>query len=87
MDRIYKDFLQDGQDMKLSELAERTGARVEGAADDLEITGAAGLDEATKDTSRFSRIRVTRHELIARVPRRSISVKMHRQIGRSRYCA
>jgi UDP-3-O-[3-hydroxymyristoyl] glucosamine N-acyltransferase len=33
--------------MKLSELAELTGARVEGANDDLEITGAAGLDEAT----------------------------------------
>ena len=30
--------------MKLSELADRTGARVEG--NDLEITGAAGLDEA-----------------------------------------
>ncbi len=32
--------------MKLSELAERTGARVEGASDDFEIVGAAGLDEA-----------------------------------------
>ena len=32
--------------MKLSELAERTGARVEGATDDVEIVGAAGLDEA-----------------------------------------
>src|ERR1051325_11620398 len=32
--------------MKLSELAELTGARVEGAGDDLEIVGAAGLDEA-----------------------------------------
>src|SRR5215813_12180577 len=32
--------------MKLSELAERTGARVEGRGDDLEIIGAAGLDEA-----------------------------------------
>lgn len=31
--------------MKLSELAELTGARVEGS-DDIEITGAAGLDEA-----------------------------------------
>ena len=30
--------------MKLSELAEKTGARVEG--EDVEITGAAGLDEA-----------------------------------------
>src|ERR1043165_9427051 len=30
--------------MRLSELAELTGARLEG--DDLEITGAAGLDEA-----------------------------------------
>ena len=32
--------------MKLTELAERTGARVEGAAEDFEITGAAGMDEA-----------------------------------------
>ena len=32
--------------MKLSELAERTGARVEGATDDVEIVAAAGLDEA-----------------------------------------
>ena len=32
--------------MKLSELAERTGARVEGVNEDLEIIGAAGLDEA-----------------------------------------
>lgn len=32
--------------MRLSELAELTGARIEGAADDLEIVGAAGLDEA-----------------------------------------
>src|SRR6185295_11472823 len=32
--------------MRISELAERTGARVEGAAEDLEITGAAGMDEA-----------------------------------------
>jgi UDP-3-O-[3-hydroxymyristoyl] glucosamine N-acyltransferase len=34
--------------MKISELAERTGARVEGATEDLEITGAAGLDDATE---------------------------------------
>ena len=33
--------------MKLSELAALTGARVEGTTDDIEITGAAGLDEAT----------------------------------------
>ncbi|HSE19310.1 MAG TPA: UDP-3-O-(3-hydroxymyristoyl)glucosamine N-acyltransferase [Pyrinomonadaceae bacterium] len=33
--------------MKISELAERTGARVEGATEDLEITGAAGLDDAS----------------------------------------
>ena len=33
--------------MKLSELAKLTGARVEGA-DDVEITGAAGLDEASE---------------------------------------
>jgi len=32
--------------MKLSELAERTGARVEGIGEDLDIIGAAGLDEA-----------------------------------------
>src|SRR5215210_55717 len=32
--------------MKISELAERTGARVEGLTHDIEITGAAGLDEA-----------------------------------------
>jgi UDP-3-O-[3-hydroxymyristoyl] glucosamine N-acyltransferase len=32
--------------MKISELAERTGARVECATDDLEITGAAGMDDA-----------------------------------------
>ena len=32
--------------MKLSKLAELTGARVEGTTDDVEITGAAGLDEA-----------------------------------------
>jgi UDP-3-O-[3-hydroxymyristoyl] glucosamine N-acyltransferase len=32
--------------MKISELAERTGARVEGANDEIEITGAAGLDDA-----------------------------------------
>src|SRR5215213_7818389 len=34
--------------MKLSELARLTGARVEGVTDDIEITGAAGLDEATE---------------------------------------
>ena len=34
--------------MKLSELAALTGARIEGSTDDLEITGAAGLDEATE---------------------------------------
>jgi len=33
--------------MKISELAERTGARVEGLTDDIDIVGAAGLDEAT----------------------------------------
>lgn len=32
--------------MKLSELAALTGARLEGITDDIEITGAAGLDEA-----------------------------------------
>lgn len=34
--------------MKLSELAKVTGARVEGTTDDIEIIGAAGLDEATE---------------------------------------
>jgi UDP-3-O-[3-hydroxymyristoyl] glucosamine N-acyltransferase len=32
--------------MRLSELAQLTGATVEGAADDIEINGAAGLDES-----------------------------------------
>src|SRR5437762_12847209 len=32
--------------MKLSELAEQTGARLEGGDADTEISGAAGLDEA-----------------------------------------
>jgi UDP-3-O-[3-hydroxymyristoyl] glucosamine N-acyltransferase len=32
--------------MKISELAERTGARVEGLTEEIEITGAAGMDEA-----------------------------------------
>src|SRR5690349_12113694 len=32
--------------MRLSELAQLTGARVEGASEDAEILGAAGLDEA-----------------------------------------
>jgi UDP-3-O-[3-hydroxymyristoyl] glucosamine N-acyltransferase len=34
--------------MRLSELAKLTGARVEGQTDDIEITGAAGLDEAAQ---------------------------------------
>ena len=34
--------------MKLTELAKLTGARVEGTNDDLEIVGAAGLDEANE---------------------------------------
>lgn len=33
--------------IKLSELAQLTGARIEGKSDDIDITGAAGLDEAT----------------------------------------
>ena len=33
--------------MKLTELAERTGTRLEGVDAELEVTGAAGLDEAT----------------------------------------
>jgi UDP-3-O-[3-hydroxymyristoyl] glucosamine N-acyltransferase len=32
--------------MKLSELAERTGARIDGGQSGIEVTGAAGLDEA-----------------------------------------
>src|ERR1041385_3015182 len=39
--------------MKMSELAERTGARVEGVNDDIEITGAAGLDDATDGHGTF----------------------------------
>ncbi|HKU76292.1 MAG TPA: UDP-3-O-(3-hydroxymyristoyl)glucosamine N-acyltransferase [Pyrinomonadaceae bacterium] len=39
--------------MKLSELAERTGARVEGVNEDLEIVGAAGLDEASEGQITF----------------------------------
>jgi UDP-3-O-[3-hydroxymyristoyl] glucosamine N-acyltransferase len=39
--------------MKISELAERTGARVEGLTDDIEITGAAGLDDATEGQVTF----------------------------------
>ena len=34
--------------MKLSELAALTNARIEGSTDDIEITGAAGLDEASE---------------------------------------
>src|ERR1044072_4597761 len=34
--------------MKISERAERTGAGVEGASEDIEITGAAGMDEASE---------------------------------------
>ena len=34
--------------MKLSELAKLTGARVEGASDEIEVTGAAGLNEASE---------------------------------------
>jgi UDP-3-O-[3-hydroxymyristoyl] glucosamine N-acyltransferase len=34
--------------MKIFELAERTGAQLEGATEDLEIIGAAGLDDATE---------------------------------------
>src|ERR1041385_8059619 len=39
--------------MKLSELARLTGARVEGATDEIEITGAAGLDEASEGQITF----------------------------------
>ena len=39
--------------MKLSELAELTGARLEGTSNDIEITGAAGLDEATEGQVTF----------------------------------
>ena len=39
--------------MKLSELAALTGARLEGTNDDIEITGAAGLDEATEGDVTF----------------------------------
>ena len=39
--------------MKLSELAELTNARVEGAGSDIEILGAAGLDEAGEEHVTF----------------------------------
>ena len=39
--------------MKLSELAALTGARLEGASEDIEITGAAGLDEAAEGNVTF----------------------------------
>lgn len=39
--------------MKLSELAALTGGRIEGTTDDIEITGAAGLDEATTGNVTF----------------------------------
>ena len=39
--------------MKISELAERTGARVEGLTNDIEITGAAGLDDADEGNVTF----------------------------------
>src|ERR1041385_4323826 len=39
--------------MKLSELARLTGARIEGATDEIEITGAAGLDEASEGQVTF----------------------------------
>src|SRR5215208_462644 len=39
--------------MKLSELARLTGARVEGVTDDIEIIGAAGLDEAGEGNVTF----------------------------------
>ncbi len=39
--------------MKISELAERTGAQVEGATEDFEITGAAGMDEAGEEHVTF----------------------------------
>lgn len=39
--------------MKLSELAALTGARVEGTSEDIEITGAAGLDEASEGDVTF----------------------------------
>ncbi len=32
--------------MKLKELAQQTNARLEGSTDDMEVTGAAGLDDA-----------------------------------------
>src|SRR5262245_15264775 len=39
--------------MKLSELARLTGGRIEGAVDDIEISGAAGLDEASEGQVTF----------------------------------
>ena len=40
--------------MKLSELAALTGARLEGTNDDSEITGAAGLNEASEGHVTFA---------------------------------
>src|SRR4051812_706545 len=39
--------------MKLSELAELTGARIDGDSGDIEITGAAGLDDAVEGQITF----------------------------------
>src|SRR5882672_1755428 len=39
--------------MKLSELATLTGARIDGGADDIEILGAAGLDDAREGQVTF----------------------------------
>jgi UDP-3-O-[3-hydroxymyristoyl] glucosamine N-acyltransferase len=57
--------------MKLSELARLTGARVEAVPDDLEVTGAAGLDEAEAGQVTFlsnprytPRVRTTRASAI-----------------------
>jgi UDP-3-O-[3-hydroxymyristoyl] glucosamine N-acyltransferase len=70
--------------MKLSELAERTGARVEGAGDDVEIVGAAGLDEASKGQVTF----LANPRYTPRVnSTNAISAKTPRRTGRSRYCA
>jgi UDP-3-O-[3-hydroxymyristoyl] glucosamine N-acyltransferase len=56
--------------MKLSELADQTGARVEGT--DVDITGAAGLDEASEGHITFLAIRNTHqskhHERVCYLP-------------------
>jgi UDP-3-O-[3-hydroxymyristoyl] glucosamine N-acyltransferase len=69
--------------MKLSELAEQTGCRVEGDSD-LEISGAAGLDEARPGHVTF----LSNPRYTPRVKTTRTSVKPSKWIETmSRYCA